>query len=108
MRDGLWQQVAALVHGILQAHAPGCPVEKASYDDFYLDVTSLCHMDMGPADHHPPPQLHITHVGQWPEVKADMRNALLVGILPCFQMDLVGYTPRYSIHQAVRMCVQLH
>lgn len=69
-----------MVHGILQSHAPGCPVEKASYDDFYLDVTSLCHMDMGAADT-PPPHLHITHAGQWPDVRADMRNALMVGIL---------------------------
>ncbi|KAK9826961.1 hypothetical protein WJX74_001872 [Apatococcus lobatus] len=79
MRTDRYRQVAAMVHSILQAHAPGCPVEKASYDDFYLDVTAMCHMDMGPADS-PPPQLHIIHQGQWPDVAADMRHALLIAV----------------------------
>ena len=70
-------QVAAMVHGILQAYAPGCPVEKASYDDFYLDVTSLCQMH-GVAESSPPNNLHITNGGTWDNVSNDMRIALQV------------------------------
>ncbi len=77
MQDDVALQVAAMVHSILQAHAPGCPVEKASYDDFYLDVTNLCQMD-GPPANTSPENLHITHAGQWGNVTNDMRNALQV------------------------------
>ena len=67
-----------MVHEILQAHAPGCPVEKASYDDFYLDVTSLCHMDIESVDT-APEHLHIVQEGQWTDVARDLRKGLQVG-----------------------------
>lgn len=30
------------MHQLLQRIAPECPVEKASYDDYYIDVTQVC------------------------------------------------------------------
>ncbi|KAK9867449.1 hypothetical protein WJX84_000515 [Apatococcus fuscideae] len=79
MRTDRYRQVAAMVHEILQAHAPGCPVEKASYDDFYLDVTSLCHMDIESVDT-APEHLHIVQEGQWTDVARDLRKGLQLAV----------------------------
>ena len=36
-------QIANEVHQLLEHACPGCPIEKASYDDYYIDATELCH-----------------------------------------------------------------
>lgn len=48
MRTERYRQVARQVHGLLRDFAPDGCVEKASYDDFYLDVTASCVPRMGP------------------------------------------------------------
>lgn len=42
MRTDRYRQVGTLIHEILRTFAPDGQVEKASYDDFYLDVTAAC------------------------------------------------------------------
>ena len=47
MHTERYRQVGAQLHTALRDAAPGCAVEKASCDDFYLDVTGLCAADSG-------------------------------------------------------------
>ncbi|KAL4854768.1 DNA polymerase iota [Chlorella vulgaris] len=40
-------QVAQQLHDLLRTHAPNGQVEKTSYDDFYIDITSCCSLGLG-------------------------------------------------------------
>lgn len=42
MRTDRYRQVASQLHTLLARFAPGGVVEKASYDDFYIDITAWC------------------------------------------------------------------
>lgn len=74
-------QIASEVHALLQAAAPGCAIEKASYDDYYIDATPLCHGSVPLALAAPPstPNIHVWG-GAWdalgPAMWAGLRMAL--------------------------------
>ena len=60
MRTARYRKVGSIIHGILRRFSPGKAAEKASYDDFYVDITAACASDsITPAPQHPPPRCFV-------------------------------------------------
>ena len=70
-------QVATELHHLLRDFAPNKVVEKASYDDFYLDMSSLA-AEPGSVFSHPPDGLSLAGGCSWTSASPHMRAAIQV------------------------------
>ena len=95
--------MAAQIHTELRQFAPNRVVEKASYDDFFLNVTAAC--SSGATGDAPPGVQYVQ--GSWEACPAPIQAGIQVCPLPCcvmkpFAVALAQAGTRKALHMCCR------